>query len=899
MLAGFATRHPRAVLGVAAALALLAAVGAARVQKEDDLLVFLPTRDPDVRRFEAVSRRFGSLRVALVGLQVGEGHDVFEPDTIRKIGKASDAIRDLTGVDRVVSLTTLTDVVGSPDGAEVTPLVDGPPPDVASHDALKRRVLSRAHVVGTAVSFDARAALLLVFLAESRHDGNVAPTHVEESIREVARRELGGLSLTFGGAPFAGRDIYTEAQRDVWRLSPIALGILLLVVLFAFRDVVGVALTLASVAYALLLVIGAMGWLGERWTVATSTLPVILFASGSSYAVHVLGRYYLVRGSDDAPTAMQTAIGIVARPLAVAALTTSVGFFSFVATDVRPMRAFGIESGIGVLLCWLASLTLVPAVIALSPRRIVRPLELRWLGTALVGVWTFCGRHRVPVLAVLVGLGALLVPPMRRVKVRMEPRAFFAKGSEPERADRFLVEEFGGSTFVQIAVQGDFDEPASLRELAHLESYARSLEGVTQVQSIVEPLLLVSDAMGAGHRLPQTRGQATNLYFFLQGHPEVNALLSEDRHEALVHVRLAEHAHEIVAALEHHVAERLSLAHGWPSHAQVADELALVLARPGQAVPDAKALRKVADALALPPRDDAALDRRRDEVALAAVMAKDAPPLHASEKAAAELAIEKQSRGWREAWRRAAVTPDDVDLAADALARDLEALPRETALGRVVPALLEASGRLEVPLSVRTRVQRLADDLLPPPDAVTATRLSAEVAGEPILDRGFGRAVEHNQLVSLAIAIVAVFLFMLALFRKLSFTILSIAPALLTLVYLTGGMGLFGAHIDLGTSLVAGIATGAGADFAMHYLWYLRSESPEQVSRTVGPVMLVSVALVAVGFFVLGLGRSPVMHLFGGLAGGAMALSAVLSCLVLPAALGLRPPMRTGQDSIP
>ena len=896
MLSRLAAQHPRTVLFVAAVLAVFAALGAARVQKEDDLLVFLPTRDPDVRRFEAVSKRFGSLRVALVGLEVQEGHDVLEPDTIRKLGNASNAIRDLTGVDRVVSLTTLTDVVGGPDGAEVTSLVDGPPVDGPTHDRLKQRVLSRPHVVGTVVSFDARAALLLVFLAETPHDGHAEPTHVEDHIREVARRELSGLSLTFGGAPFAGRDIYAEAQADVWRLSPIALGLLVLVVLLAFRDVVGVALTLASVAYAMLLVIGAMGWLGERWTVATSTLPVILFASGSSYAVHVLGRYYLVRGTDDAGAAMQTAIGIVARPLAVAALTTSVGFFSFVATDVRPMRAFGVECGAGVLLCWLASLTLVPAVVALAPHRVVKPLQLRWLGDALVVVWSACARHRLIVLVALVGVAAVLVAPMRRVKVRMEPRAFFAKGSEPERADRFLVEQFGGSTFVQIAVRGDLDEPASLRELARLETYAGSLPGVTQVQSIVGPLLLVSEAMGAGHRLPQTRGQATTLYFFLQGHPEVNALISEDRHEALVHVRVADHTTEIVDALEHHVLERLGKAHGWPSRSDVVDELVLTLSRPGRPV-RAEAMTDVARAVTVPPLGDETLQRRRDQVALAAVMANDAPVLNASKKAAAELAVEKQATGWRDAWRAAAVHPDDVDLAADALARDLDALPRELALARAVPALIEASGNLEVPPSMRSRVERLADDLLPPPGPVTSTRLSGEVAGEPILDRGFGRAVEHNQLVSLAIAVVAVFVFMLALFRKLSLTVVSIAPALLTLVYLVGGMGLLGAHIDLGTSLVAGIATGAGADFAMHYLWYLRTQDPEHVSRTVGPVMLVSVALVAVGFFVLGLGRSPVMHLFGGLAGGAMAFSALLSCCLLPAALGLRPGTRTGQDA--
>src|SRR5439155_24608913 len=92
--------------------------------------------------------------------------------------------------------------------------------------------------------------------------------------------------------------------------------------------------------------------------------------------------------------------------------------------------------------------------------------------------------------------------------------------------------------------------------------------------------------------------------------------------------------------------------------------------------------------------------------------------------------------------------------------------------------------------------------------------------------------------------------------------------------------------IDLGTSLVAGIATGAGSDFAMHYLWYLRRQSADEVTRSVGPIMVVSVLLVALGFFVLAFGRSPVMQLLGTLAGLTMSMSALLSCLLIPA---LRP----------
>src|SRR5262249_42478761 len=154
--------------------------------------------------------------------------------------------------------------------------------------------------------------------------------------------------------------------------------------------------------------------------------------------------------------------------------------------------------------------------------------------------------------------------------------------------------------------------------------------------------------------------------------------------------------------------------------------------------------------------------------------------------------------------------------------------------------------------------------------------------GEPVLARGFSRSVAHNLDVSLIVAIVLVLLLLYALFRSLRAALVCLFPSLLTLALLFAGMGWSGVTLDLGTSLVAGIATGAGSDFAMHYSWYVRRQPPDEVSRSVGPIMAVSIILVSLGFFVLALGRSPVMHLLGTLAGLSMALAALLTCLLLP-----------------
>ena len=261
-------------------------------------MVFLPTNDPDVRLFEDVSHRFGSLRVALVGVEAPPGDDVFSPASLGKIARATQAIKQRPRRRPRALADAVADIVSGPMGAEFDSLVPTVPPTRRAARRCATRCSRASSPSATSSRATAARALILAFLADpgkvQRQPGEL---RVEEQIRAAAERELAGMTIYFGGAPFAARAIYEEAQADVRHLSPVAMLVLLLVVILAFRDPVGVALTVGSVAFSVLVVIGGMGWCGEHFTVATSTLPVILFASGSSYAVHVLGRYYLLRAS--------------------------------------------------------------------------------------------------------------------------------------------------------------------------------------------------------------------------------------------------------------------------------------------------------------------------------------------------------------------------------------------------------------------------------------------------------------------------------------------------------------------------------------------------------------------------------------------------------------------------
>jgi len=92
-------------------------------------------------------------------------------------------------------------------------------------------------------------------------------------------------------------------------------------------------------------------------------------------------------------------------PLTLAALATAAGFLSFLPTAYKGLSELGLVAGVGMLIAFATSITLLPAMLCqLKPRSEPHPLGYAFLGP----VDDFLERHRVPILVItaLVILGA-------------------------------------------------------------------------------------------------------------------------------------------------------------------------------------------------------------------------------------------------------------------------------------------------------------------------------------------------------------------------------------------------------------------------------------------------------------------------------------------------------------
>jgi hopanoid biosynthesis associated RND transporter like protein HpnN len=119
---------------------------------------------------------------------------------------------------------------------------------------------------------------------------------------------------------------------------------------------------------------------------------------GVDFGIQFSMRYRSERHEhDNLRAALRSAASKAGAPLALAAAATAVGFFSFLPTSYEGLSELGLIAGCGMLIAFVCSITLVPAMLAaLNP-----PGEPASVGfAALAPLDDFLQRHRIAVIAV-------------------------------------------------------------------------------------------------------------------------------------------------------------------------------------------------------------------------------------------------------------------------------------------------------------------------------------------------------------------------------------------------------------------------------------------------------------------------------------------------------------------
>jgi predicted RND superfamily exporter protein len=143
-------------------------------------------------------------------------------------------------------------------------------------------------------------------------------------------------------------------------------------------------------------------WIGHV-NAQTAFLGAIIIGTGINYGIILLDRYRYARVHEPSfELALEAACAQTLRATSIAAISTALSFGVLAAGQVESFHQFGWIGGIGILACWVATFTLVPAVIVLADRRRPprKPAGLGPVSTSFRRLARACERAPRPIIAV-------------------------------------------------------------------------------------------------------------------------------------------------------------------------------------------------------------------------------------------------------------------------------------------------------------------------------------------------------------------------------------------------------------------------------------------------------------------------------------------------------------------
>ncbi|OQW50052.1 MMPL family transporter [Candidatus Raskinella chloraquaticus] len=237
--------------------------------------------------------------------------------------------------------------------------------------------------------------------------GQIASEAIREAAHSLKLDEQNGIRVRLTGpVPLADEEFATVADGAALNAAITVLAVVFILWLalksprIMFAVFASLVVGLAATAALGLMMVGSLNLISVAFA-------VLFVGLGVDFGIQFSVRYRDERHrNDNIDAALCDAAGESGRPLLLAAVSTAMGFFSFLPTEYRGLSELGLIAGVGMLLAFATSITLLPALISL-----LRPRgETEAMGYAILApVDHFLARHRRAVLiaTAIISIGGL------------------------------------------------------------------------------------------------------------------------------------------------------------------------------------------------------------------------------------------------------------------------------------------------------------------------------------------------------------------------------------------------------------------------------------------------------------------------------------------------------------
>lgn len=537
------SKHPWQVL---AGIALLSILSASQLKSlevrisADEMLVM---EDDEQQYFQQVKRIFGDEQVSLLYL---EGKPLLAKDKLEVLQRVIERLETMPFVERVESLFSVPHVKTVEGYLDKEAYLAKLPETGESAEALLDKAIENPFLRNVLLSPDGKVMAVAVIL------NDIPDEYIDdESITaalEWATGELEGYyDKVFSiGFPHVRTEIAGRIRAEQGSLFPLAIAALLIALFLLLRQLIDIIIPVLTASFSILWTLGFMSLADIPLNVVTSIVPILIIIVGSTEDIHLLSefRHGQKQGYDTKGSLKHMARrmgGIVLLTF----ITTYAGFLSVSLSGIEVLWQFGIVSSTGLLLNFLATITLIPALLSLAGK---------WQLDGKTGLfeilsrsraekyWDGLWKHRALVITVFLLVTLAAAAGIPRIQINHNAIDSLGKDSVVARNIGLVNENLAGletlSIVIDSGIEDTFLKVRYLDELVKIQKYI-SQQGWSQSStSFTDYLALLNGAFQEMDEPvpPMSDDEVTELMIFLS-QEDVKGYVTEDFSSARILVR--------------------------------------------------------------------------------------------------------------------------------------------------------------------------------------------------------------------------------------------------------------------------------------------------------------------------------------------------------------------------
>lgn len=445
------------------------------IRMETDLDEYMPQEHPAFVYSNQAEEWFNIQDGVIIAIENPAG--IYNNATLQKVKDLTKKLQKMDEIEKddVTSLYTADNIIGTELGLDVKPFFKHVPKSEEKLAALRKSVRENEMIYERLVNSD---ETVTVIIAEIKDD--VFSQEFYHSLLNLAKKYEGPEKLHVAGRPIVEGTMAYLGPRDMQRMVPIVIAVIIIVLLLVQRSVKAGIFTLLVVIFSVVWTFGLMAAVNIPIYAVSTMIPVMLIAIGVADGIHLYSHLHIFlieNPQADKKTAAFNMLKEMWKPVVMTSITTAVGFISLLTSEVYPIKYFGVFTAFGVMTAMFFSLLLIPAGILIFglPRWKDKNKSGKKNDNRLLnGLATLVVQHKYITLFTTIAIVALSTFGTTKVWINSSFLDKFEKDSEIVKTDAFINENFGGTSTLNVVLDSNkkdaFKQPKILSAIDRLQS---------------------------------------------------------------------------------------------------------------------------------------------------------------------------------------------------------------------------------------------------------------------------------------------------------------------------------------------------------------------------------------------------------------------------------------------